>query len=81
MQCQLFTGVMPLSHQYALRAMGFYSNLEVSANTLCREIFLVRGMHDVNELVMRYGCEKSSVEFCKQYRYIVTNQFRAAVAK
>jgi hypothetical protein len=78
-QCQFFTGVLPLCHQYAMRAMTFYSNLKISANTVCREIFMARGIHDVNELLLKYGCERPSVELCRQYRHLVLDQFRAEV--
>ena len=57
LQCQLFTGVLPLHHQYALHAMAFYLNLKISSNIICREIFSVRGMNDVRELLLKYGNE------------------------
>jgi hypothetical protein len=83
LQCQLFTGVLPLCHQYAIRAMTFYSNLKISANSLCHEIFLVRGINDVKELSLKYmyGGERSIAEFYKRYRDIVFNQFRSDVMK
>src|ERR1700721_1588053 len=71
MQCQLFTGVLRLCYQYAMRAMTFYSNLKISANTVYREIFMARGIYDVNELLLKYVCERSMVKLCKQFRRLV----------
>ena len=58
MQCQLFTGVLPMYHQYAKRAMTFYYNLKISSNIICREIFSLRGVNDVSERLVMYGNER-----------------------
>ena len=81
LQCQLFTGVLPLYHQYALRAMAFYYNLKVSSNIICREIFSLRGMTDVSERLVMYGNERPIADFFKRYRCIILNQFCAEVMK
>ena len=75
MQCQLFTGVLPVCHQYAIRAMAFYSNLKISTNNLCREIFLARGESDINELSLKYSMDRPNADFDTRYRAIVRKHF------
>ena len=81
MQCQLFTGVLPLHHQYALRAMAFYSNLKISSNIICREIFSLRGMNDVSERLVMYDNERPIADFFKRYRCIILEEFCADAMK
>ncbi len=74
-QCQLFTGVLPLRHQYTIRAMAFYANLKISENSLCREIFNSRGEKDVNELALRYCKDRPRPDFDQRYRDVVIKFF------
>lgn len=73
LQCQLFTGVLPLCHQYAIRAMSFYSNLKISVNISCHVIFSIRGFDDAKELSLKYCSERPIAEFTKAYRDIIFN--------
>jgi hypothetical protein len=80
----LFSRVLPLCHQCAIRAKAFYSNRKISANTLCvvksssLKAFNMMFVNACWSTVVK--CERPSVEFCKQYRYLVLNQIVAEVA-
>jgi hypothetical protein len=72
-QCQFFTGVLPLCHQYSLRAMDFFAKLEHIENMTCHEIFLSRGKAAIEKLATKYGCETNVV--ISRYQTVIYEQF------
>ena len=76
-QCQFFTGVLPLCHQYSLRAMDFFAKLEHIENITCREILLSRGKAEIEKLAAKYGCETHV--FISRYRTVIYEHFRTEV--
>ena len=72
-QCQMFAGVLPLQHHYALRSCAFLLKLESSDNGILRLLYDMCVYRDIVSLSLKYNCATNL--FIKNYRSIISTRF------
>ena len=76
-QCQFYTGSLPIAYLYVLRKMSFLLNLEMSENSLLKELSYRNNRAEISLLADRFDCDTEW--FKDNYRNIVFEHFNEDV--